>query len=82
MICQEKNKEKIKNLKKIVQEEGKHEMNADEFLKIVRKYSNFEELNPEILREFTDKIYRSSLFPAKTQTIFSFTAGGSAFEWL
>ena len=37
-------KSEIKNLKKIVQEEEKHEMNADEFLKIVRKYSNFEEL--------------------------------------
>lgn len=49
-------KSEIKNLKKIVQEEEKHEMNADEFLKIVRKYSNFEELNPEILREFIDKI--------------------------
>ena len=49
-------KSEIKNLEKIVQEEEKHEMNADEFLKIVRKYSNFEELNPEILREFIDKI--------------------------
>ncbi len=44
-------------------------MNADEFLKIVRKYSNFEELNPEILREFIDKIevVRMTGFePAKT----------------
>ena len=49
-------KNEIKNLKKIVQEREKHEMNTDEFLKIVRKYSNFEELNPEILREFMDKI--------------------------
>ena len=32
-------KAKIKNMKKIVVEEQKHELNADGFLKIVRKYS-------------------------------------------
>ena len=31
-------------------------MNADGFLALVRKYSNFQELTPEILREFIDKI--------------------------
>ena len=49
-------KQKIKNLKKIVDEEKQNEMNADGFLALVRKHSNFQELTPEILREFIDKI--------------------------
>ena len=49
-------KQKIRNLKKIVDEEKQNEMNADGFLALVRKYSNFQELTPEILREFIDKI--------------------------
>ena len=34
----------------------KHELNADGFLQIVRKYSSVEELVPDILHEFIDKI--------------------------
>ncbi len=49
-------KAKIKNMKKIVAEEKKHELNADGFLKIVRKYSEVEELTLDILQEFIDKI--------------------------
>lgn len=49
-------KQKIRNLKRIVDEEKQNEMNADGFLALVRKYSNFQELTPEILREFIDKI--------------------------
>ena len=49
-------KAKIKNMKKIVAEEKKHELNADGFLKIVRKYSEIEELTLDILQEFIDKI--------------------------
>ncbi len=49
-------KAKIKNMKKIVAEEQKHELNADGFLKIVRKYSEVEELTLDILQEFIDKI--------------------------
>ena len=49
-------KQQIKYMKKIVQEEKAHEMNADGLLKVVRKYSNFEELSLEILQEFIDKI--------------------------
>ena len=49
-------KAKIKNMKKIVAEEKKHELNADGFLKIVRKYSEIEELTLDILQEFVDKI--------------------------
>ena len=49
-------KQRIRNLKKIVDEENQNEMNADGFLALVRKYSDFQELTPEILREFIDKI--------------------------
>ena len=31
-------------------------MNADAFLKLVRKYNDIDTLTPEILREFIDKI--------------------------
>lgn len=43
-------------MKKIVAEEQKRELNADGFLKIVRKYSEVEELTLDILQEFIDKI--------------------------
>ena len=49
-------KAKIKNMKKIVAEEKMHELNANGFLKIVRKYSEVEELTLDILQEFIDKI--------------------------
>ena len=49
-------KAQIKYMKKVVAEEKAHELNADGFLKIVRKYSNIEELTTEILHEFIDKI--------------------------
>lgn len=49
-------KAQIKNMKKIVAEEKKHELDADGFLKIVRKYSQIEELTLDILQEFIDKI--------------------------
>ena len=49
-------KAKIKNMKKIVAEEKKHELNANGFLKIVRKYSEVEELTLDILQEFINKI--------------------------
>ena len=49
-------KAQIKNMKRIVAEEKKHELNADGFLKIVRKYSKIEELTLDILQEFIDKI--------------------------
>ena len=49
-------KAQIKNMKKIVAEEKKHELNSDGFLKIVRKYTEIEELTLDILQEFIDKI--------------------------
>ena len=49
-------KAQIKYMKKVVAEEKAHELNADGFLKIVRKYSNIRELTTEFLHEFIDKI--------------------------
>jgi hypothetical protein len=50
-------RQRIKHLKKIVQEEKQHEMNAEGFLARVRLYTGgFEELTPEILRLFIDKV--------------------------
>ena len=49
-------KAQIKHMKKVVAEEKSHELNADGFLQIVRKYSNIEQLTTEILHEFIDKI--------------------------
>lgn len=49
-------KAQIKHMKKIATEEKAHELNADGFLKIVRKYYEIEELKLDILQEFIDKI--------------------------
>jgi hypothetical protein len=49
-------KQQIENMKRIVQEEKAHKMNADGFLRIVRKYEEINELTLEILQEFIDKI--------------------------
>lgn len=65
-------KAQIKHMKKVVAEEKKHEMNADGFLQIVRKYSSIEELTPDILHEFIDKIvmhHREKVFGEKIQKI-------------
>jgi len=48
---------RIRNLRKIVQEEMTHEMNADGFLALVRRYTDsFAVLTPQILAEFIDRI--------------------------
>lgn len=65
-------KAQIKNMKKIVAEEKKHELDADGFLKIVRKYSQIEELTSEILQEFIDKIVvhnREEIFGETVQKV-------------
>ena len=59
-------------MKKVVAEEKEHELNADGFLQIVRKYSSVEELTPDILHEFIDKIvvhHREEVFGEKVQKI-------------
>ena len=43
-------------MKKVVAEEQKHELNAEGFLQLVRKYTDIQELTPDILREFIDKV--------------------------
>ena len=48
--------QRIQYMKKVVAEEQKHELNAEGFLQSVRKYTDIQELTPEILREFIDKI--------------------------
>lgn len=53
-------KEKIKNIKKEVLEDKKHELNVNSFLDIVKKYSQVENLTIDILNEFIDKIISSS----------------------
>ena len=52
-------KAQIKNMKKIVEEEKKHELSANGFLNIVKKYSDIEELTldrEEIMGETIQKI--------------------------
>jgi len=49
-------KQNIKHLKAVVEDETAHEMNADAFLRLVRKYTDIDVLTPGILREFVDKI--------------------------
>ena len=48
--------QRIRHLKKIVAEEQKHEMDAEGFLRLVRKHADIKELTPEILHEFIDKL--------------------------
>ena len=49
-------KQKIKNLKTIVLEDKKHELNVNGFLDIVKKYSEVIDLTIDILNEFIDTI--------------------------
>lgn len=49
-------KERIKNIKKVVLEDKKHELDVNGFLDIVKKYSQIENLTVNILNEFIDKI--------------------------
>ena len=49
-------KEKIKNVKKVVLEDKKHELEGNGFLDIIKKYSQIENLTIDILNEFIDKI--------------------------
>jgi len=65
-------KQKIKHLKKMVSEEKQHEMNADGFLQMVRKYTDIKELTPKILHNFIDKIvvhHKENLFGKMVQKV-------------
>ena len=48
--------QKKKHLQEIVENEKNHEMNVEGFITLVRRYTRINELTPEILREFIDKI--------------------------
>jgi len=65
-------RQNIKHLRAVVDEETAHEMNADGFLRMARKYSDIETITPEILREFVDKIvvhHRTQLFGETVQDV-------------
>ena len=65
-------KQKIKHLKEIVSSEKQHEMNADGFVQLVRKYTDMQELTYEILHSFIDKIvvhHREKLFGEMVQKV-------------
>ena len=52
--------------------EKQHEMNADGFLQLVRNYTDIQELTPEILHAFIDKIivhHRENLFGEQVQKV-------------
>lgn len=48
--------QKIKHLQATVDEEKRSELNVEGFIEIVRNYTRINQLTPEILREFIDKI--------------------------
>lgn len=48
---------RIAELKETISISQQEELNVDSFLKIVRKYTDIKELDPEIIRTFVDKIY-------------------------
>lgn len=63
---------KIKSLQKIVSEEEKHELDINSFLAIVRQYTRVNELTPELIRTFVDKIvvhHREELKNAQHQKV-------------
>ena len=65
-------KHKIQHLRKIVEKEKRHEMNADGFLQLVRKYTDIHELTSEILHEFVDKIvvhHKEQIFGETVQKV-------------
>lgn len=48
---------RIAELEKTITKSQKEEINVESFLKLVRKYTDIKELDPEIIRTFVDKIY-------------------------
>lgn len=48
---------RTQELKEIINSEKENSLNADMFLKLVRKHTNIKELTAEILREFVEKVY-------------------------
>lgn len=54
---QENLKVRISELKTEITEKQQKTVNVEQFLKLVRKYTDIQELNAEIIREFVQKIY-------------------------
>ncbi len=48
---------KIESLESFISKAQEECLNVDSFLKLVRQYTNIQELNAEIIRIFVDKIY-------------------------
>ena len=49
-------KSEIEDLRLEIEDDESHSVNVNRFIARVRKYTNIQELTPEILREFIDKI--------------------------
>ncbi|QQK08841.1 recombinase family protein [Miniphocaeibacter halophilus] len=65
---------KIAELEEMISNSEEKEINVESFLKLIRKYTDIKELDPEIIRIFVDKIYveQSEKIPGsklKKQTI-------------
>ena len=59
-------------LQKVVDSDNTHQMDVDRFLKMVRKYTAINELTPEVLRHYIDKIvvhHREETAEGKTQKV-------------
>ena len=50
-------KNRITELQDFIEHEQEAAINTDSFIKLVKKYTDVQELNAEIIREFVDKIY-------------------------
>ena len=48
---------RIAELEETITKSQEEELNVKSFLKLVRKYTDIKELDPEIIRTFVDKIY-------------------------
>ena len=48
---------RTQELKEIINSEKENSLNADRFLKLVRKHTDIKELTAEVLREFVEKVY-------------------------
>lgn len=48
---------RTQELKEIINSEKENSLNADRFLKLVRKHTDVKELTTEVLREFVEKVY-------------------------
>ena len=48
---------RTQELKEIINSEKENSLNADRFLKLVRKHTDIKELTAEVLRELVEKVY-------------------------